>query len=745
MANSSDRQWLHDVLRPMRRSFREVFLISFFVNVLALAVPVFVLQIYDRVVFHAGISTLQGLVIGMALVLVFDYVLRNSRARILQTVALRVDVQTGRALFNRVMSLPLRALEAKPAPYWQSLFRDVEVVRNTVSGSSAILLCDLPFVFVFLGVIFIIAKPIAWVLALVFPIFIFIAWRSGNVLNSATQKERETAMNRDDLIGGIINGRTTIKALALDRAMRPMWEEKHAANIENSVHRGGKADAFTAFGQTLTLITTIGLTTVGAIAIINQELTIGALIATNMLSGRLLGPLNQLVNTWKIYTSFRQSVQRLSEVFSSEAERQESEVSLGTPKGNLTLENVVFSYNPEGAPIINDIKLSIKPSSLTALVGRNGSGKTTLIKLILGLYKPSSGRVLLDGADLAQFTRSELASWMGYVPQDCVVFAGTVRENISHGQPDAPDQEIIRAAKAAGVHDFIIDMPDGYATEIGEAGQRLSGGQRQRIAIARALVGKPSVVLMDEPSGSLDRQAEEELKRTLIELAKEHTVIIVTHSPILLQACDNLVALDKGRVALAGPTKDVLPRLFGRAPAASAPPAQPAAPAAAQQPAQEAKPQPQASPATPQQGSAPTDKHQSPAQATATPAKPPSPATPQTGSASNQIPPKPQPVTRPTTAPSPNMPNGQAAQRGQIPPHQAPGTANGSSSQRRQPTNTPAQQPSKLNTPQVKLAGTTPERQLRKAAPPPSASGSNLKSDADKQRQTMPVKGKPQP
>jgi len=677
MAENGDRKWLHDLLRPMKGSFREVFLISFFVNMLALAVPVFVLQIYDRVVFHAGISTLQGLVIGMVLVLIFDYVLRNSRARILQTVALRVDVQTGRILFNRVMSLPLRALESKPAPYWQALFRDVEVVRNTVSGSSAILLCDLPFVFLFLGVIFLIAEPIAWVLALVFPLFILVAWRSGNVLNSAAQKERETAMNRDDLIGGIINGRTTIKALALDRAMRPMWEEKHADNIENSVQRGGKADSFTALGQTLTLVTTVSLTTVGALAIINQEITIGALIATNMLSGRLLGPLNQLVNTWKIYAGFRQSVQRLSDVFNAEVERQESEVALDKPKGELTLENIIFSYNPEGAPIINDIKLGIKSGSLTALVGKNGSGKTTLIKLILGLYKPNSGRVLLDGADMTQFTRSELAGWIGYVPQDCVVFAGSVRENITHGSPDAPDNEVIRAAKSAGVHDFIIDMPDGYATEIGEAGQRLSGGQRQRIAIARALVGHPPVILMDEPSGSLDRQAEEELKRTLMELAKQHTVIIVTHSPILLQACDNLVALDKGRVALAGPTKDVLPRLFGRAapPPSSATPAPPSTPStgasAPAVPAAPATPKPtqsqapQRQPQAGQKPAAPPQKQPQPQ-----PSRPGAPAVPPAkpvGTPAAQ-PAQAQPTSSPGPQPKPTAPQATKPQTGQAAP-----------------------------------------------------------------------------
>ncbi len=198
-------------------------------------------------------------------------------------------------------------------------------------------------------------------------------------------------------------------------------------------------------------------------------------------------------------------------------------------------------------------------------MGRNGSGKTTLLKVLQGLYKPSTGRVLLDGADIAQFTRGELADWIGYVPQESVLFEGSVRDNITHRRPDSDDEEIIRAATAAGVHHFIIDLPDGYATEIGEAGRRLSGGQRQRISVARALVGDPPVLLLDEPSSNLDRQAEQELRDTITELGRQRTVIVVTHSPILLASCDNLVALDKGKIALAGPAKEILPRLFGSA------------------------------------------------------------------------------------------------------------------------------------------------------------------------------------
>ena len=563
MREQSTRAWLWPFLEPLKSVFSETLAISLFVNFLALAVPVFTLQVYDRVVFHAGISTLKGLVIGMAIVLLFDFVLRQSRTRIMQTVALKVDVLVGRRLFNKVMALPLQTLESQPGAHWQALFRDVDMVRNTLSGASAVLLTDLPFVLLFLGLIYVIATPLFPILMVILPIFMIVAWRSGSVMANANKQERQSSMSRDGMIAEMVAGRTTIKALALDRAMRPIWEKKHAENIENSVLRGSKADSYTNLGTTLTLMTTISLTTFGAWFIINQEMTMGSLIATNMLSGRLLGPLNQLVGQWRTYNSFKQAVERLGQVFLAPSERQVSEISMGRPRGEITLETVTYTYLPDAAPVLDNVQLSIKAGGVHALVGRNGSGKTTLLKILQGLYKPSTGRVMLDGADIAQFTRAELADWIGYVPQESVLFEGSVRDNISHRRPDSDDAEIIRAATAAGVHHFIIDLPDGYATEIGEAGRRLSGGQRQRISVARALVGDPPVLLLDEPSSNLDRQAEHELRDTITELGRLHTVIVVTHSPILLAACNNLVALEKGKIALAGPAKEILPRLFG--------------------------------------------------------------------------------------------------------------------------------------------------------------------------------------
>jgi len=538
---------------------------SLFVNALALAVPVFTMQVYDRVVFHAGISTLQGLVLGMVFVLIFDYVLRQSRSRIMQRVALRVDVMVGRQVFDKFMALPLKTLEAKPGAHWQSLFRDVDVVRNTLSGASAVLMADLPFAILFLGVVFVIAPAIAWVLLVLLPVFVVVAWRSGNVVADANREERDASQSRDALIAEMIAGRTTIKALALDRAIRPIWEERHAENIERSIARGGKADSYSNLGTTLTMLTTICLTAVGAIAIIDHRLTIGGLIATNMLSGRLIGPLNQLVNQWRTYSSFKQAVERLGQLFAEPGERLASEITMDRPQGEIAVENVTFAYAENAAPVLDNVSIRIAPGGVNALVGRNGSGKTTLLKILQGLYMPTSGRVLLDGADIGQFSRGELATWIGYVPQENVLFAGTFRDNIAHRMPDAPDEQIIRAAKAAGIHDFIIDQPDGYATEIGEAGQRLSGGQRQRISIARALVGQPPVLLLDEPSSSLDRQAEHDLRKTLDEIGRTCTVVVVTHSPILLAACRDLFALDRGRLALAGSAQEILPRLFGAA------------------------------------------------------------------------------------------------------------------------------------------------------------------------------------
>ena len=484
------------------------------------------------------------------------------------------------------MALPLATLESRPAAHWHALFRDVDIVRNTLSGTSALMLCDLPFAVLFLMLTFVIARPIAFVLVLFVPAFVIVAWRSGSAIIGSSRRERESGLGRDNMISEIIAGRTTVKALSLDRAIRPLWEECHAECIERAIARGSAADGYTNFGMTLTMLSTVAMTAVGAVAIIQQQMTIGALIAANMLSGRLLGVLNQLVGNWRVYAGFSQSVRRLSELFASEGERQTSALHLPRPNGVFTVENVSFGYEG-GRPVLDRIDLVIASGGVCGLIGRNGSGKSTLLKLMQGLYRPTSGRVLLDGADVAQFTRAELAGWCGYVPQECVLFAGTVRDNIAHRLPDASDQEIVRAATLAGVHELIIDLADGYGTAIGEAGRKLSAGQRQCIAIARALLGDPPVLLLDEPTSSLDDDAALRLRGVLGDLARHRTVVLVTHSKLLLPICRTIVQLERGHVLYCHPAEQVLPRLFGMGVGTSSP-ATPATSGEASRPTPEA-------------------------------------------------------------------------------------------------------------------------------------------------------------
>ncbi|MDH3700091.1 MAG: ATP-binding cassette domain-containing protein [Alphaproteobacteria bacterium] len=553
--------WLWDALSDARGAARDTLLVSLFVNLLALATPVFVLQVYDRVVFHAGLTTLQGLVFGMALVVVFDYVLRRSRSKIFQSIGLRIDVVVGRRLFDKILNLPLRVLEGRPSAYWQSLFRDIDVVRNAVSGPTAAMAVDLPFAILFFILIFIIAAPVAWVLVVALVLFMALAWRAGGQMGHSAPAERQSSLSREELLNELVAGRATVKALALADGVRPRWESRHAEAIAASQDRGEKTDGHQILAHVMMTGTTVAMTTVGALAILGQEMTIGALIAANMLGGRMIAPMTQLVGQWRSLTQTRQAMARLDRVFALPEERGESPISLGRPNGTIRLETVSFGYSEDGGNVLDKIDGRIGPGGMHGIIGRNGCGKSTLLKIIAGLYAPDDGRVMLDDADILQFTRAELSRWIGYMPQECVLFSGSIRDNIRIADPGAPDDAVIAAAKVATAHQFIIDLPDGYASDVGEAGANLSRGQLQRIALARAFLGAPPVLLLDEPTSNLDNDAEREIAKALQDMARQSTVLVVTHSPVLLAACGTLLVLDSGRVAMAGPAPAVLQQL----------------------------------------------------------------------------------------------------------------------------------------------------------------------------------------
>lgn len=559
-------------LRPLLGRAGELAAMSFGINLLSLAVPVFVLQVYDRVIFHGGLVTLGGLVIGVGMAIAFDLVLRQARSGIVQRIALQVDVPLIRALFQRLSGLPLRELETQTDAQWHKLLRDQEAVRDTLAGPTTVLVVDLPFVFLFLLVIWLVASPIAWLLAALVPVYLLFAAGSSFAIGGATRSEQDAALQRDALSAQLISGRTTLKALGLGPSLAERWEAAQATLIERSLTRGRRVDLFSNVSSSLGMLTTVLLTSVGAVAIVGQEMTIGGLIAANMMAARIVQPLTQLIGAWRGATRFKEAAGRLDHLLAQPAERASTTVARERPSGMLKVDGVRFRYGPQAAPVLHDISFTLRPGGMHGIIGANGSGKTTLLKIMQGLYPPERGRVLIDGADLAQFGRSDLSRWLGYVPQDAFLFAGSVRDNIVGGRPGVDDAAIAAVARRANVDRFVVDLPEGYDTDVGEGGRRFSAGQRQRIALARALLCDPPILLLDEPNANLDGDAARQLLLQLGLLARTRNVVLVTHSPAFLAACHTVLVLVDGRIAAAGPGGEIVTRLFpgGRRPAQAA-------------------------------------------------------------------------------------------------------------------------------------------------------------------------------
>ncbi|MEY3047747.1 MAG: hypothetical protein RL424_1069 [Pseudomonadota bacterium] len=338
-------------------------------------------------------------------------------------------------------------------------------------------------------------------------------------------------------------------------------DQAYANWLNDSLARSRDSDHFREMSQVLMMANTVVITSVGALIILGQNLTIGALIAANILSGKTVGPIVQLISQWRTLGQYKSAKKRLDDLFENPMDRTETTIELPPAKGVLRLEAIHFSYPGSEANQIEAISGEIGPFGLHAVVGPNGSGKTTLLKLLRGLYKPTDGRVLLDGADLTQFTHADLVRNIGYLGQEVQLLSMSIKDNLLLANPQAIDEAIIQAAQRAGAHDFIVDLPDGYATAIGDGARKFSMGQAKRLMIAQALINDPPVLLLDEPTAELDRETEVKLVHVLRDLARTKTIIVASHSPYLLSFCQGILVLNKGKLAGAGPATQILPKL----------------------------------------------------------------------------------------------------------------------------------------------------------------------------------------
>lgn len=557
----SPGSWLYHALSELQEAYKQAFWMSFAVNVLALLSAIFTLQVYDRVVAHAGYASLAALALGMLIVIAIDFLLRQGRAVLMQRLGAKIEVHLSRAIFKCLMGLPAIELEKRSPSFWLATFKDIDLVRSTCAGAGALLLIDLPFLLLTFLMIGLVAWPILPIAALFVVGFVVLARLSGRANEEKSEEEKQKLIGRDTTISELSSARLNLKAMDAGAHVSERWERDYAAWMSESLVRSHEADRFRDMASSLSTLNTVVMTSIGALAILNQYMSMGALIAANILAGKLIAPLVQLVGYWRSLGAFLAAKRRIDELLAIPTDREVSDIELPRPQGALRLEQLVFAYPGSKAPQIDAVSGQFGPNGLHAIVGANGSGKSTLLKLMRGLYTPLDGRVVLDGADLAQFAHSDLSRWIGYLPQQVSLVSGTVRENLLMAKSDATDEEILHATRLACAHEFLLDLPDGYGTQVSEGGNRFSGGQRKRIAIAQTLLNDPPILLLDEPTSDLDRTAEKAFVAALKELARDHTVVVVTHSPALLLQCNGIVVMDKGKVVAAGSAVQILPKL----------------------------------------------------------------------------------------------------------------------------------------------------------------------------------------
>ena len=554
--------WFWSVIAENRRLYLDVLLAALIVNLFALALPLFSMNVYDRVVPNHAVETLWTLATGVLIVLCGDFALRTLRGYFVDLAGARADVRLSATIMEKVLDL---RMEVRPesAGSFASNLRAFESVRDFISSATVTAFIDLPFALLFLLVI----GWIAWPMVIPFVVGIVLLLIHSLTVQRrmhalAETSYRASAQRNATLVEGLV-GIETVKALGAEAVIQGKWES--SATLVASVGARLRLLAATATNGALWVQQMVSLATVviGVYLIRDGALTMGGLIACYLLSSRAMAPIGQVAGLLVQYHSAATAFESLDELMKRPVERPPEMRFTSRPalRGEIEFRNVGFAYREGEEAVLREVSFRIRAGEKVAVLGRVGSGKTTLEKLILGLYRPGSGAVLVDGIDLRQLDPAELRRNIGYVPQDVTLFYGSLRDNIAMGLPQADDAVVARAARIAGLAEFVDAHPHGYGMLVGERGESLSGGQRQAVAVARALIADPPILLLDEPTAAMDHASEEALKQQLREHAAGKTMIVVTHRTSLLDLVDRIIVVDAGRIVADGPKAQVVDAL----------------------------------------------------------------------------------------------------------------------------------------------------------------------------------------
>lgn len=554
--------WFWRAIFANHRIYRDVLLAALLINLFALALPLFVLNVYDRVVPNHAFETLWVLAIGAILVVCADWLLRILRGRFVDLAATRVEVSLSTEIMERVLGMKLADRPASVGAFAANL-RAFESVRDFVSSSTVVAFIDLPFALLFIVVVGWIAWPMVPMFVLAVAVLLSYAWYAQGRMQQLSDAAYRAGAQRNATLVEALGALETVKALGAEGAVQRKWEASATALATGSA----RLRSFSASANHLALwvqhALTVCVVILGVYLVAEGRLTSGGLVACYLLTSRAMAPFGQAASLLVQYNKAATALQSLDPLMTRPLERQEGNAVIRRQrlKGSIEFRDVSFTYPHADAPVLNKVSFSVAAGERVAILGRIGSGKSTIEKLILGLYAPFEGVVLLDGIDVRQLDPAELRSNIGYVPQDVTLFQGTLRENLMLTAVHASDDEIVEAARFAGLLDFVDRHPRGFEMPVGERGDLLSGGQKQQVALARAALGHPPILLLDEPTAAMDLASENDVKSNLSRLAAGRTMIVVTHRTSLLDLVDRIIVLDCGRVVADGPREQVVTAL----------------------------------------------------------------------------------------------------------------------------------------------------------------------------------------
>jgi ATP-binding cassette, subfamily B, bacterial HlyB/CyaB len=567
LANLSRRfdiTWFLGAIHKYRHQLVEVVTASFFLQLFALITPLFFQVVIDKVLVHRSMSTLDVLVIGLVTISVFETILGILRTYLFAHTTNRIDVELGARLFRHLLALPIAYFQARRVGDSVARVRELENIRNFLTSSALTLVIDLFFTFVFLAVMFLYSPLLSFIVLGSFPFYIGISSVATPLFRRRLDEKFQRGAENQAFLVESVTGVETLKAMAVEPQMQRRWEEQLAGYVSASFRVLRLGNTASNVVQLVNKLATAGILYFGAKLVIGGELSVGELVAFNILAGRVSAPVLRIAQIWQDFHQARLSVARLGDILNTPAEPTLNTARTALPaiRGEITFEHVTFRYRVDGPEVLHDVSFKIAAGEMIGIVGASGSGKSTLTKLIQRLYVPEAGRVLVDGADLAVIDPAWLRRQVGVVLQDNILFNRSVRDNIALADPAFPIERIITAAKLAGAHDFILELPEGYDTIVGERGDSLSGGQRQRVAIARALITDPRILIFDEATSALDYESERVIQHNMKDIAKSRTVIIVAHRLSTVRATNRIITLDRGRLVEDG-THDELIRTGG--------------------------------------------------------------------------------------------------------------------------------------------------------------------------------------